>query len=154
MPFRNVNYKKRMSVYHRYFSELEGFSDQAKVQLHEVIDHLSFNDVGLIPVITQDAENHAVLMMAWMNREALEITLQTGRMTYWSRSRQKLWKKGESSGHLQTLVSINVDCDGDSILCRVRQFGSACHTYRKTCFYLEVDREEQTVTVLGDGFSK
>ncbi len=84
-------------------------------------------------------------MHAWMNRAALEKTLSTGRMTYWSRTRNAFWMKGETSGHIQKLVTIRFDCDGDTILCLVEQLGSACHTGRPNCFYLQVDRESQTV---------
>lgn len=104
---------------------------------------LKFNDKGLIPAIAQDANSGEVLMMAWMNQEAVERTLATGRVTYWSRSRQSFWIKGESSGHVQELVDFRFDCDKDCILLTVRQEGAACHTYRRTCFYTAVrDGEE------------
>ncbi|MEM8653916.1 MAG: phosphoribosyl-AMP cyclohydrolase [Pseudomonadota bacterium] len=99
---------------------------------------LTYNDQGLIPAIAQDAESHEVLMMAWMNAEAVARTLETGRVTYWSRSRQAFWVKGETSGHVQELVSLRVDCDRDCLLMRVRQTGPACHTGRRTCFYTDV----------------
>jgi phosphoribosyl-AMP cyclohydrolase len=114
------------------------------------INELAFNQDGLIPVITQDAESKNVLMFAWINRESLEVTLDTGRMTYWSRSRQQLWKKGESSGHIQSLVSMSFDCDGDCILCLVDQAGPACHTGRPNCFYLSVNADDNKVVVVGD----
>jgi phosphoribosyl-AMP cyclohydrolase len=94
-----------------------------------------FDAAGLIPVVTQDAETGAVLMLAWMNAEAIRLTLETGRATYWSRSRGALWVKGETSGHKQALVSLSVDCDQDSLLLRVRQSGPACHTGADDCFY-------------------
>ncbi|GBD36749.1 Phosphoribosyl-AMP cyclohydrolase [bacterium HR36] len=91
---------------------------------------------GLVPAIAQDAETGEVLMLAWMNREAWEETLRTGRACYYSRSRQKLWRKGEESGHWQEVVSIHLDCDGDTILLRVRQIGgAACHEGYRSCFY-------------------
>lgn len=91
---------------------------------------------GLVPVIAQDAETGEVLMLAWMNREAWEETLRTGRACYYSRSRQKLWRKGEESGHWQDVVSIHLDCDGDTVLLRVRQIGgAACHEGYRSCFY-------------------
>ena len=99
---------------------------------------LVYNDAGLIPVIAQDAESHEVLMMAWMNAEAVAQTLATGKVTYWSRSRQAFWIKGETSGHTQALVSFRIDCDRDCLLVLVRQEGPACHTGRRTCFYTEV----------------
>ena len=100
-----------------------------------------FNADGLIAAIVQDATSHEVLMLAWMNEEALQATLKTGRATYWSRSRQELWIKGESSGHAQTVLEILVDCDQDAVLLKVEQTGAACHTGRKSCFYRKVDPE-------------
>lgn len=101
-------------------------------------DSLKYNESGLIPAIAQDAENGDVLMMAWMNAEAVRKTLDTGRVTYWSRSRQSFWVKGESSGHVQELVEFTYDCDADCILVKVRQTGPACHTNRRSCFYRAV----------------
>ena len=92
--------------------------------------------------IAQDSANGQVLMMAWMNQEALTKTLQTGQVTYWSRSRNQLWTKGESSGHLQKLVSISYDCDGDAILLQVEQVGAACHTGERSCFFREIELTE------------
>ncbi|WP_298558064.1 phosphoribosyl-AMP cyclohydrolase [uncultured Aliiroseovarius sp.] len=104
---------------------------------------LKFDDKGLIPAIAQDDETGEVLMMAWMNREAVEMTLETRRVTYWSRSRQSFWIKGETSGHVQELVDFRFDCDKDCLLVRIRQTGAACHTNRRTCFYTAVrDGEE------------
>ena len=103
---------------------------------------LKFDANGLIPAIAQD-EAGEVLMMAWMNAEAVTRTLETGRVTYWSRSRQSFWIKGESSGHVQDLVDLRVDCDRDCLLMVVRQTGPACHTNRRSCFYTAVrDGEE------------
>ena len=99
---------------------------------------LIYNDAGLIPVIAQDVHTGDVLMMAWMNAQAVAQTLVTGRVTYWSRSRQAFWIKGESSGHVQELVELRVDCDRDCLLVRVRQTGPACHTNRRSCFYTAV----------------
>lgn len=96
---------------------------------------LKYDDRGLIPCIAQDAEGGEVLMMAWMNAEAVARTLESGRVTYWSRSRQAFWIKGESSGHIQELVDLRVDCDRDCLLALVRQTGPACHTNRRSCFY-------------------
>jgi phosphoribosyl-AMP cyclohydrolase len=101
----------------------------------QILSLVKFNSQGLVPVITQDAENGQVLMMAWMNEEALRLTLETQKMTYYSRSRQSLWLKGETSGHFQKLVSLSVDCDGDTLLAKVLQTGAACHTGNRTCFY-------------------
>ncbi|MDA5094866.1 phosphoribosyl-AMP cyclohydrolase [Aliiroseovarius sp. KMU-50] len=99
---------------------------------------LKFDDRGLIPAIAQDAESGEVLMMAWMNEEAIQRTLESGKVTYWSRSRQSFWVKGESSGHVQELVDFRFDCDKDCILVTVRQTGPACHTNRRSCFYTAV----------------
>ncbi len=99
---------------------------------------LKFNDSGLIPAIAQDEVTGEVLMMAWMNAEAVSRTLQSGKVTYWSRSRQNFWIKGETSGHVQELVDLRVDCDRDCLLMIVRQTGPACHTNRRTCFYTAI----------------
>lgn len=99
------------------------------------LDELIFDERGLIPVIAQDADNGDVLMFAWANREALERTLEEGRMVYWSRSRQELWRKGDTSGHTQHVEELRVDCDADVVLARVHQQGAACHTGERTCFF-------------------
>jgi phosphoribosyl-AMP cyclohydrolase len=97
-----------------------------------------FDEKGLVPAIAQSAATGQVLMMAWMTRETLEITLTTKEVTYWSRSRQKVWRKGETSGHIQRLVEALVDCDGDVILIKVDQLGPACHTGAPSCFYRQL----------------
>ena len=94
-----------------------------------------WNAQGLIPAVAQDATSGEVLMLAWMNEEALQLTLAEGRTVYWSRSRGALWRKGETSGHVQKLVDIKLDCDGDTLLLRVEQVGAACHTGRYSCFF-------------------
>jgi len=94
-----------------------------------------FDATGLVAAIAQDAETGEVLMLAWMNAEALRLTLETGRATYWSRSRGEIWVKGETSGHTQEVTEIRVDCDQDAVLLKVRQTGGACHTGRESCFY-------------------
>ena len=99
---------------------------------------LVYNVDGLIPCIAQQHDTGEVLMMAWMNAEAVAETLASGRVTYWSRSRQQFWKKGETSGHVQHLVELRVDCDRDCLLARVDQTGPACHTNRRTCFYTAI----------------
>lgn len=103
------------------------------------LDGLRFDERGLIPVIVQDAEAGDVLMFAWANREALERTLTDGQMVYWSRSRQELWRKGDTSGHVQHVVELRVDCDEDVLLARVHQEGAACHTGERSCFFRRVD---------------
>lgn len=101
---------------------------------------------GLIPAIVQDAETKEILMMAYMNRESWEATLQTGKATYWSRSRQKLWLKGESSGHFQLIKDVFIDCDNDTILLQVKQLGeAACHTGYRSCFYRKLSGKDFVV---------
>ncbi|MBE1282324.1 MAG: phosphoribosyl-AMP cyclohydrolase [Rhodobacteraceae bacterium] len=104
---------------------------------------LVYNEAGLIPCIAQAEGTGEVLMMAWMNIQAVERTLETKRVTYWSRSRQSFWIKGESSGHTQELVDLRVDCDRDCLLAVVRQEGAACHTYRRSCFYTSVTEGDE-----------
>ena len=108
---------------------------------------LRYDESGLIPAIAQDHATGEVLMMAWMNAEAVVQTLATGRVTYWSRSRQSFWIKGESSGHVQRLVDFRVDCDRDCVLVLVDQTGPACHTNRRSCFYTAV-RDGDAVEIL------
>ena len=104
---------------------------------------LKFDGNGLIPAIAQEEATGEVLMMAWMNAEAVAKTLESGRVTYWSRSRQSFWVKGESSGHVQELIELRVDCDRDCLLVLVRQTGPACHTNRRSCFYTAVREGEE-----------
>ena len=100
--------------------------------------NLKYNESGLVPAIAQDEQTGDVLMMAWMNAEAIQRTLDSHRVTYWSRSRQSFWVKGETSGNVQELVDFRVDCDRDCLLVLVRQTGPACHTNRRSCFYTAV----------------
>lgn len=109
---------------------------------------LKFNEAGLIPAIAQDAATHEVLMMAWMNAESIARTLESGKVTYWSRSRQAFWVKGETSGNAQKLVDFRLDCDRDCLLVLVEQTGPACHTGRRSCFYTAV-REGDEVELMG-----
>lgn len=108
-----------------------------------------FDASGLVAAIAQDAETGEVLMLAWMNAEALRRTLETGRATYWSRSRGEIWVKGETSGHIQEVVEVRVDCDQDAVLLKVRQTGGACHTGRESCFYRIADASG--LTLAGEG---
>jgi len=103
-----------------------------------LLDAIAFNTADLVPAIAQQHDTGEVLMMAWMNRAAVEETLATGRVCYWSRSRRRLWRKGEESGQIQFLKELRLDCDGDTILLLVDQVGVACHTGRRTCFYRAV----------------
>jgi phosphoribosyl-AMP cyclohydrolase len=104
---------------------------------------LTYDAQGLIPAIAQDRATGDVLMLAWMNREAVERTLATGRVTYWSRSRQDFWVKGETSGHVQRLIEMRLDCDRDALVLMVEQTGPACHTNRRTCFYTAIRGGEE-----------
>ena len=105
--------------------------------INAALERVNWNEQGLVPAIAQDHKSGEVLMLAWMNREALASTLQERRAVYWSRSRGKLWRKGESSGHVQHLQELRIDCDADSVLMKVEQVGGiACHTGRRSCFYL------------------
>jgi phosphoribosyl-AMP cyclohydrolase len=99
------------------------------------LDEVRFDANGLVPAIAQDAENGQVLMMAWMTRETLDETMRTGQAIYWSRSRKARWRKGETSGHTQEVVELRLDCDGDTVLLKVRQTGPACHTGQRSCFF-------------------
>jgi phosphoribosyl-AMP cyclohydrolase len=117
-----------------------------KAAVAKVMDALAFDANGLVAAIAQRHGTGEVLMLAWMNRDAVRETLETGRVTYWSRSRKALWRKGESSGHVQTLRSFRIDCDGDALLLGVDQIGAACHTNRPNCFFQEV-REDGLVTI-------
>jgi len=103
--------------------------------MNDILDQVKFDSNGLIPAIVQDSASGEVLMMAWMNREALEKTIAEKRACYWSRSRKKLWIKGETSGHVQVVRSLRIDCDGDTLLLQVDQTGGACHTGYRSCFF-------------------
>ena len=124
---------------------LEVAAAGTSVDLAEFLDAVNFNDQGLVPAIAQDHASGAVLMLAWMNRTSIEQTLASGSVTYFSRSRQSLWQKGETSGNSQRLLSMQFDCDGDAILMQVDQTGSACHTERANCFYLDVQGRQVVV---------
>ncbi|TNF92218.1 MAG: phosphoribosyl-AMP cyclohydrolase [Gammaproteobacteria bacterium] len=125
--------------------QTETFSSGQSVPLSQVLDNLPFNQDGLLPAIAQQYDSNEILMMAWMNRESIEETLSTNQVCYFSRSRQKLWRKGESSGQVQRLKEMRFDCDGDTILLLVDQTGPACHTGRRSCFYNRVDGERVIV---------
>lgn len=108
-------------------------------------DAFKLNSDGMIPVVTQDVDTNEVLMVAYMNKESYEKTIETGKMTYWSRSRNELWTKGDTSGHLQYVKELRIDCDNDTILAKVEQIGAACHTGHRSCFYrnLALPAEEE-----------
>ncbi len=105
----------------------------------DMLHSIQWDSQGLIPAIVQDATTQAVLMMAYMNKESLEQTLETGETVFWSRSRSQLWHKGETSGNIQQVVSIMIDCDGDTLLIKVTPAGPACHTGQTTCFYRDIN---------------
>ena len=104
--------------------------------MNDWIESIAWNADGLVPAVAQDAQSNEVLMLAWMNREALRRTVETGEAVYWSRSRRSLWRKGETSGHVQRIVEVRLDCDADAVLLRVESVkGIACHTGRRRCFF-------------------
>jgi phosphoribosyl-AMP cyclohydrolase len=110
---------------------------------NELLDDIKWNSDGLLAAIAQDASSGRVLMLAWMNSESLQLTISSGDAVYWSRSRQKLWRKGESSGHVQKIRAIELDCDGDTLLLQVEQIGGiACHTGRQSCFYRRLENQQ------------
>lgn len=108
------------------------------IALSSAVKNLLKDGLDLIPAIAQDANTGEVLMLAYMNLDSLAITIETGRATYWSRSRNELWEKGATSGHTQKVISISIDCDGDALLLKVEQTGAACHTGDRTCFHREI----------------
>lgn len=129
------------------WQQLEGFQVGQSVAFTDVLQQLTWNADGLIAAIAQQHDTGDVLMLAWMNQPALLETLQTQHVCYWSRSRQQLWRKGETSGHWQRLVSAHLDCDGDAILLKIDQVGqAACHTGRRSCFYNQVQGARVMVT--------
>ena len=127
------------------FKELEAAQTGGSVPLARVLAALPWNADGLLPAIAQQYDSGEVLMLAWMNRIALDETLTTGRVCYWSRSRGRLWRKGESSGQVQMLREARIDCDGDTLLLKVDQTGPACHTGRRACFYNRIDGDRVVV---------
>lgn len=110
--------------------------------MEKLLEKIKFNSDGLVPAIAQDASSGDVLMLAWMSRDSIIETIKTGQVCYYSRSRSKLWRKGESSGHVQKLKNLRLDCDGDAMLLLVEQTGPACHTNRRSCFYSELDGDD------------
>lgn len=127
------------------FKQWEKWPANSTIPIDEFIDQIQFNDAGLVPAIAQQHDTGEVLMMAWMNDKAIRETLREGQVCYWSRSRQSYWRKGESSGHRQRLVSMRTDCDGDALLLLVDQQGPACHTNRRSCFFFATDVDAATV---------
>ncbi len=128
------------------WKQLESMAVGEGLPLEQVLAALPWNADGLLPAIAQQHDTREVLMLAWMNREALDETLATGRVCYFSRSRQQLWRKGESSGQVQELKALRFDCDGDTLLLEVDQSGPACHTGRRSCFFNKVEGDRVVVT--------
>ena len=121
---------------------------------------IKWNEQGLVPAIAQDWQSGEILMLAWMNPESLELSVQEGRAVYWSRSRQALWRKGEESGHVQKLKELRIDCDADTVLMKVEQLGGiACHTGRRSCFYRKLEQgdwqeTDEVIRAPGDIYGK
>jgi phosphoribosyl-AMP cyclohydrolase len=136
-----------------YFESIELLKDFQILALQGLIGQLNFNEKGLIAVITQDATSKKILMLAWMTVESIDKTSSTGCMIYWSRSREKLWIKGQTIDHIKALESIQIVYDGDALLCLVNQTGMACHMRRAHDFYFNVDRSNRTAYVLGSPMS-
>src|SRR5436190_3678973 len=111
------------------------------------LDKLKYNSDGLVPAIIQEQSTRRVLMMAWMNREAVEKTVELGKTVFWSRSRQKYWIKGETSGHVQVVKDVAFDCDGDTLLIQVEQTGAACHEGYKSCFFRAIDNKGNSLAI-------
>ncbi|MCW1935175.1 phosphoribosyl-AMP cyclohydrolase [Pseudomonas sp. MDMC_285] len=130
-----------------FWLQLESTDVGHAAALDVALAAIAWNDAGLIPVIAQRHDSGEALMLAWMNRSALQETLTSGQVCYWSRSRKQLWRKGETSGHRQRLLSAHLDCDGDALLLKVEQLGPACHTSRPNCFYNDLGSEQLRVAV-------
>ena len=130
---------------HNPILQNEAAPQGASLAWSEVRSHLKLDEHGLIPAIAQQHDSGEVLMMAWMNLQSLDETLRTGRVCYWSRSRQRLWRKGEESGQVQQLIEARLDCDGDTLLLLVDQTGPACHTGRRNCFYNAIHGDQVEV---------
>ena len=128
------------------FKDLETAKQGHTFDWQAIQSQIKYDSNGLIPAIAQQFDTNEVLMMAWMNERSLLETLETGKVCYWSRSRQNYWRKGEESGQIQLLKSLSFDCDGDTILLQVNQTGAACHTGRRSCFYSQINNDKLEVT--------
>lgn len=137
----------RTRAHLRRFTGRPAEHGRANSGVMKVLNQIKFNSDGLVPAIVQEAGTRRVLMLAWMNRESVEKTVATRRTHFWSRSRQKLWIKGETSGHIQTVEDLYFDCDGDTLLVTVRQVGPACHEGYQSCFYRRVTEEGANFSV-------
>lgn len=127
------------------FKDNEGQPNGFVLSRQALLAQVKYNSDGLVPAIAQQFDTGEVLMMAWMNAAALDETLSTGRVCYWSRSRQALWRKGESSGQVQILKTARIDCDGDTLLLEVDQTGPACHTGRRNCFFYKFEKDQVVI---------
>jgi phosphoribosyl-AMP cyclohydrolase len=136
--------------HNNFFKSSETCIKGTSFEVQEFLDQIPFNEAGLVPVIAQQFDSKEVLMLAWMNRKAILKTLESGEVTYWSRSRQEYWVKGKTSGHMQYLKEMRADCDGDALLCLVDQRGAACHTLRNSCFFYQFDSDKQSFTIMSD----
>lgn len=141
----NVITSRILRSYPIMFKQLETSPAGTHLPISAALKALPFANDGLIAVVAQQFDSGEVLMLAWMNRAALEETLATGRACYWSRSRQALWRKGETSGCIQVVKEVRLDCDGDALLLLVDQSGGACHTGRRSCFYHQLNNERLLV---------
>ena len=130
----------------QFFKRLEKEPRGYAHALDDVVAELNYNAKGLVPAIAQQYDTGEVLMQAWMNAESISRTLSSGKVCYWSRSRNRFWTKGEESGHTQSLKELRIDCDGDSLLLLVDQSGPACHTNRDSCFYFKVEQDKVVIT--------
>ncbi len=122
----------------------------ADMPMEEFLEEVAFGPDGLVPAVAQDAFSGEVLMLAWMNRDAVRLTLESGRVHYYSRSRREMWRKGDTSGNIQNLVEMRIDCDSDAVLVRVDQTGPACHKGARSCFHCVVERKGSSVSVRKD----
>lgn len=136
-----IDERSKFSSFSPIFKRNDCTAGANQADMEAIFEQVKFDDRGLVPAIVQDHASGEVLMFAWMNRESLQKTIEGGKACYWSRSRQKLWLKGESSGHTQQVHGIRLDCDGDVLLLSVEQEGGACHTGYRSCFYRELEGE-------------
>jgi phosphoribosyl-AMP cyclohydrolase len=137
------------SIKENFSAKEKNMSTDEKKSIETFLNELSFNSDGLVPAIAQQFDSQEVLMLAWMSRESIEATLSEKRVVYWSRSRKSLWRKGETSGHIQNLIELRWDCDNDAILLLVDQTGVACHTGRRNCFFRAI-RDGKITTIARD----
>ena len=146
-----ANNAKINAIMTNLYQDLETAVVGTQIPVADALATLQWNDDGLLPAVAQQYDSGRILMLAWMNAESLRETLATGRVCYWSRSRQQLWRKGETSGNIQTLMELRIDCDGDTLLLAVDQHGPACHTQCRSCFYWQIEGEQAEHMLKIDG---